>query len=95
MSSIPEQFPISLRVWPSKHDKAIALSSLISRINVERGSFRSVTEESLQEEIRKSEAGVDTSKDDSGSEDEEEGEEGPDRLKELTSTREEILGQLE
>lgn len=94
MSSIPDQFPISLRAWPSKHDKAIALPSLISRINIERGIFRNVTEESLREEIRKVEAEVVTSTDDSCKEHEDGGDRRPDRLKELTSAREEILGQL-
>jgi len=94
MSSIPDQFPISLRAWPSKDDKAVPLSSLISRINNERGSFREVTEEGLTEELKKDEAGTDSSKEDDESE-VEDVEEEPDRLKELMKARGEILGQLE
>jgi mediator of RNA polymerase II transcription subunit 17 len=94
MSSIPGQFPISLRAWPSKDDKAVPLSSLISRINSERGSFREVTEEGLAEELRKDEEGIDISKDDGESEVEDVDEE-PDRTKELMKARGEILGQLE
>jgi hypothetical protein len=93
MGSIPGQFPISLRAWPSKDDKAVPLSSLIERINNERGSFRDVTEEGLAEELKKDESGPDNSKDDDESEDEDVNEE-PDRSKELMKARGEILGQL-
>jgi mediator of RNA polymerase II transcription subunit 17 len=94
MGSIPGQFPISLRAWPSKDEKAVPLSSLISRINNERGSFREITEEDLSEELKKDEAGLDSSKDDDESE-VEDVEEEPDRSKELMKARGEILGQLE
>ena len=94
MGSIPGQFPISLRAWPSKDEKAVPLSSLISRINNERGSFREITEEDLTEELKKDEAGLDSSKDDDESE-VEDVEEEPDRSKELMKVRGEILGQLE
>jgi mediator of RNA polymerase II transcription subunit 17, fungi type len=94
MGSIPGQFPISLRAWPSKDEKAVPLSSLISRINNERGSFREITEEDLTEELKKDEAGLDSSKDDDESE-VEDVEEELDRSKELTKARGEILGQLE
>lgn len=94
MGSIPGQFPISLRTWPSKDDKAIPLSSLISRINSERNSFREVTEEDLTEEVQREEAGVQISKDDGGSE-VDDVEEEPDSVKELTKARGDILGQLE
>lgn len=94
MGSIPGQFPISLRAWPSRDDKAVPLASLISRINNERSSFREVTEEGLTEELKKDEAGPDSSKDDDDSE-VEDVEEEPDRSKELMKARGEILGQLE
>jgi mediator of RNA polymerase II transcription subunit 17, fungi type len=94
MGSIPGQFPISLRAWPSKDEKAVPLSSLISRINNERGSFREITEEDLTEELKKDEAGLDSSKDDDESE-VEDVEEEADRSKELMKARGEILGQLE
>lgn len=95
MGSIPDQFPISLRAWPSKDDSAKALSSLITRINSERGNFRNVTEDTLQEEIRLAEAGSDAGKGEDVSDEDEADEEEPDRLKELATAREEILGQLE
>lgn len=92
MNPIPDQFPISLRAWPSKDDKATALASLITRINAERGNFRNVTEDTLEEEIRQTEAGKDSGDETSeGDDDELE----PDRLKELATAREEIIVQLE
>lgn len=50
------QIPTSLRARPSKDENTTGLSSLIQRINLERGGFRNVTEESLQEEINRSTA---------------------------------------
>lgn len=96
MGSIPDQFPISLRAWPSKEDNANALPSLISRINFERGDFRNVSEESLREEIRQLEAGTraDDANNHASSDDEEE-EDQPDRLKELMTAREEMMMQIE
>jgi hypothetical protein len=79
MSSIPDQFPVSLRAWPSKDDKGAALASLITRINLERGNFRNVEE-----------GGVDETVEEDDTEEEE-----PDRLKELATAREDILIQLE
>ncbi|RDW66787.1 hypothetical protein BP5796_09536 [Coleophoma crateriformis] len=93
MGSIPDQFPISLRAWPSEENSVNALPSLISRINFERGDFRNVSEESLREEIRQIEAGTGANAEDDGSSDEEE--EQPDRLKELMTAREEMVMQIE
>jgi mediator of RNA polymerase II transcription subunit 17, fungi type len=94
MGSLTGQFPISIRAWPPKDDNAVPLSSLISRINNERGGFREVSEESLIEELKRDEAGLDLSKDDQESEDED-AEEVSDQLKDLMKARGEILGQLE
>jgi len=91
MESIPNGFPISLQSWPStEEDPNSALPVLIQRINFERGGFRELTEEGLRQEIAEAEA--ENAEDDS-SEDEEE--EKPDRMKELMTTREEMLGELE
>jgi mediator of RNA polymerase II transcription subunit 17 len=94
MGSIPGQLPISLRAWPTKDDKAVPLSSLISRINSERGSFREVTEEALTEEINKAETRLSITDDDDHSV-VEDVEDEADRSKELMKARGEILGQLE
>ncbi|KAL8988107.1 MAG: hypothetical protein Q9177_002770, partial [Variospora cf. flavescens] len=48
---------ISLRAWPSQDKPADSLPYLIARINEQKGSFRNVTEASLEEEIRAIEAG--------------------------------------
>ena len=49
---------ISLRPWLVKESlDHRSLSNLISRINQQRGSFRHVTEASLEQEIRDAEAG--------------------------------------
>ncbi|KAI4289589.1 MAG: hypothetical protein L6R35_001146 [Caloplaca aegaea] len=48
---------ISLRAWPSQDKTADSLPYLIARINEQKGSFRNVTEASLEEEIRAKEAG--------------------------------------
>lgn len=52
-----EPLSLSLRAWPTKNPDFDTLSSLIPRINEQRGAFRYVTEEGLEEEIRASGAG--------------------------------------
>ncbi|KAH6674895.1 subunit 17 of mediator complex-domain-containing protein [Halenospora varia] len=92
MSSIPNEFPISLKSWPaSKKDEASALPTRIARINFERGGFKDISEESLRQEIAEAEANGE----DGPSEEEEEEEEEPDRVKEVMAARDEILGQIE
>ncbi|KAL2062331.1 hypothetical protein VTL71DRAFT_6597 [Oculimacula yallundae] len=89
MEHIPNEFPISLRPWPSANSND-ALPSIIQRINFERGGFQNITEESLREEIAREELNNgDTAE--SSSEDEEE----PDKAKELNAAREEFIGQIE
>jgi mediator of RNA polymerase II transcription subunit 17, fungi type len=92
MGSLPNGFPVSLKSWPSKPNDATALPTLIQRINLERGGFVNISEESLQQEIAQAEAG--DSGECNGSSDEEEAEE-PDRAKELMAAREEMVGQIE
>ncbi|KAF4626798.1 hypothetical protein G7Y89_g11358 [Cudoniella acicularis] len=95
MSSIPNEFPISLRSWPSsKANEPSPLPTLIARINLERGGFKDISEESLKQEIAEAEAAASAGEED-GSSDEEDGEEAPDRLKEVMAAREEILSQIE
>lgn len=98
MSSLPNGLPISLRPAPKSTNNAIPLPLLISRINAERGSFRNLSEDSLRQEIAEAEAGGNKEEDESSSdgEDEEEDEkEEPDRMKELLTARDEIIGQIE
>jgi mediator of RNA polymerase II transcription subunit 17 len=91
MGSLPSDFAFSLKARPSSKINA-NLPSLIERINIERGGFQTITEESLRKEI--AEEKLDNENEDeleTGDEEEEE----PDRMKELVTSREEILGQIE
>lgn len=102
MSPLPNEVPISLKPKPLKPSEP-TLPTLIQRINLERGGFHNISEESLREEIAEAErtGSRDGNKGaaDEDEEDEEEGgdeeEEEPDRMKELMKAREEILGQIE
>lgn len=95
MGSIPNDFPISLKSWPpSSNNDANALPTIIQRINIERGGFRDISEESLRQEIAEAEAAKDDGQEESSS-DEEEGQEEPDRMKELIAARSEMMANLE
>ena len=92
MSSIPNNFPVSLRTWPSStSSNGNELSKIIERINIERGGFQNITEESLRQEIAEAELENSSENDSSDAESEEE----PDRLKQLMTAREEIIRQIE
>lgn len=53
----PLSLSLSLRPWPTKDPSLDTLPNLIARINEQRGAFRNVTEEGLEQEIRALEAG--------------------------------------
>lgn len=55
-----DELAISLRAWPSNDKTTESLPYLIARINDQRGSFRNITEASLEEEIRLAERGEET-----------------------------------
>lgn len=89
------QLSVSLRAWPSDDKTTESLPFLISRINEQRGSFRNITEASLEEEIRASDA--DDSKTLDGIEIDEEADDennGKSNGEELTVAREEIIKQV-
>ncbi|KAJ8069461.1 hypothetical protein OCU04_003115 [Sclerotinia nivalis] len=94
MTSLPNGIPISLRPAPTPANSSIPLPLLIARINAERGGFRNLSEDSLRQEIAEAELGEDDEENESSSEDGE-AEEEPDRMKELLTARDEILGQIE
>ena len=48
---------ISLRAWPKEDKSRDSLQNLIACVNEQRGSFRNITEDSLEEEIRAAEVG--------------------------------------
>lgn len=83
--------PISLRSWPSNTQDSSALPTLIQRINIERGGFLNITEESLRQEIAEQELNGQNEEEESSSEDEEE----PDKVKELMTARDELLKEIE
>lgn len=93
MSGIPDNFPMSLRPWPTKESNGSALPTLISRINAERGQFRNLTEEDLLEEIAKGENEAEADNDEMSTEDEIQA--APDRQKEVMDAKAEMLAQLE
>ena len=49
---------VKLRLWSVREPTSQALGDIISRIFVERGHFRNITEESLQEEIIRGKSGA-------------------------------------
>ena len=95
-STIPNEFPISLRSWPSasKKQEQDAISTFFERINRERGGLLSITEDSLRQEISEAEEGT-PGKQDEGDTEEEDEEDQPDRQKELMMARDEMLGHIE
>lgn len=94
MPALPTDFPVSLRSWPSADvDPHRTLPALIQHINSERGGFLDLDEDELREEIAKAEAGDGSGEDEGASLGE--GEEKPDRMKELMTAREEMLAQIE
>lgn len=83
---------LSLRASPKLDPDKSSLPFLISRINEQRVSFRNVTEDSLQEEIRGLEAGQAEAVEDSG--DDEEAHDDRPRREQLALARGEMLRQV-
>ncbi len=52
-----DQLSLSLQAFPVIDKDKESLQYLIARVNEQKGSFRNVTEESLEEEIRNAEEG--------------------------------------
>ncbi len=82
---------LSLRSWPTEDPSSQSLPSKIARINVQKGSFRNITEESLQEEIRALEAGETWAVD---GEENDAGQDAKSRREEIVAAREEIIKQV-
>jgi mediator of RNA polymerase II transcription subunit 17 len=79
-----DSLSLSLRAWPANNPNANSLSSLIPRINEQRGHFRHVTEESLLEEIKAAESN-------DGTMEMEETQEGDAGVEDTRSRKEEVL----
>ena len=88
-----DQLAISLRAWPSDDKTNESLPYLIARINDQRGSFRNITEASLEEEIRRAERGeeIDLSADEDGVPDSQDNE---DKGEELAVAREDMIKRI-
>ncbi|KAI9786758.1 MAG: RNA polymerase II mediator complex subunit [Peltula sp. TS41687] len=95
MSTPPLSLP--LRVWPEPDPDANSLSTLIQRINEQKGQFRNVTEQSLEEDILASGSGDDTAKggkDDEKDETSRDGDDEVGRKETLLAAKEDILKQV-
>lgn len=77
--------PVSFQPWAKEDKEESDLKSILSRVNNERGHFRSITEDSLRDEIIAEETGGGAL---SSSEDEEDEEDGEARIQ--PTTREEL-----
>ena len=88
-----ESIPLSLQAFPKENNDKQSISYLIQRINDQKGSFRSITEESLEAEIQAGGPnGID--REDAIVEPTEEGEDGKQKEEDLSKAREEILKQI-
>ena len=82
--------PVFLKAWPAEEHDQKSLPFLISRILEQKGGFRNVTEQSLEEEIRTGETASREGDDDvSTFEEEEEVEEKP-RKEQIRAAKDEI-----
>jgi len=91
----PLSLSLSLQAFPSAGKEKQSLQCLISRINDQKGSFRNVTEQSLEDEIEaleNEEAGK--SQEEDVVETVEDGDTAKKKKEEVSSAREEILKQV-
>lgn len=90
---MPDQLSLSLQAFPTVDKDKESLKYLISRINQQKGSFRNVTEQSLEEEILAQDAGKPD--DDQGVvETAEEVEDVKTKQEEVTKARDDIIKQI-
>ena len=88
-----EQLSLSLQAFPTVDKDKESLKYLISRINQQKGSFRNVTEQSLEEEILTQETGGSDADDQDVVETVEEGENVKTKQEEVAKAREDIIKQ--
>ena len=89
-----ESQPFSLQVWPTVNKDKESLKYLISRINDQKGPFRDVTQESLEQELKDTENDIPAPDHDESGANGKEVEETKDRREEVYNGREEILKQV-
>ena len=91
---MPNQLSLCLQAFPTADKDKESLKYLISRINQQKGSFRNVTEQSLEEEIQAQEAGNLDTDDQQVVETVEEVEDVRTKQEELTKAREDMIKQI-
>ena len=91
---MPNQLSLCLQAFPTADKDKESLKYLISRINQQKGSFRNVTEQSLEEEIQGQEAGNIDTDDQHVVETVEEVEDVKTKQEELTKAREDMIKQI-
>ena len=89
-----ESLSLSLQALPTVNKDKKSLEYLIERINEQKGSFRNVTEESLEEEIQTSHNGEAETSDDDVLETVDDVEDLKSKREAITTAREEILKQV-
>ena len=89
-----EPLSLSLQAFPLVDQDKESLQYLIRRINEQKGSFRNVTEQSLEEEIHALEAGETQPDDGDVVETVEEAEDPKAKREEVSKARDEILKQV-
>ena len=90
---MPDQLSLCLQAFPTVDKEKESLKYLISRINQQKGSFRNVSEQSLEEEIQAQEAGQ-INEDDQAIEPVEEVEDVKTKQEEVTKAREDMIKQI-
>ena len=90
---MPEQLSLSLQAFPTVDKEKESLKYLISRINQQKGSFRNVSEQSLEEEIQAQENGK-TNPDSQDAEIVEEVEDIKTKQEEVAKAREDMIKQI-
>ena len=90
---MPEKLSLCLQAFPAVDKEKESLKYLISRINQQKGSFRNVSEQSLEEEIQAQEAGK-INEDDQDVEPIEEVEDVKTKQEEVTKAREDMIKQI-
>lgn len=89
-----DPFSISLRAWPAQDASKESLPSLISRINEQRGTFRNISESTLEEEAQVVDTGETSLKDPTIVLSDVDPQDVKTRREEVSAAREEILKQV-
>ncbi|MCJ1464181.1 RNA polymerase II mediator complex subunit [Pseudocyphellaria aurata] len=89
-----DPFSISLRAWPAQDASKESLPSLISRINEQRGTFRNISESTLEEEAQVVDTGETSLQDPSNVLSNVDPQDVKTRREEVSAAREEILKEV-